>query len=148
MKLTSSSFENNDKIPSKYTCDGENISPPLNFSDIPPEAKSLVLIMDDPDAMKPAGKVWDHWIVFNIPPETEEVSEGNEPQGTQGTTSFGSTGYGGPCPPDSEHGYIFKLYALDSELELSEGERKADIETAMTGHIIKESKLIGRYERK
>ncbi len=148
MQLRSPSFENNSKIPSKYTCDGEKISPPLNISEVPPSTKSLVLIMDDPDAMKPAGKVWDHWIVFNIPPETEEVPEGTEPKGIQGTTSFESTGYGGPCPPDAEHGYIFKLYALDSELELSEGARKSDVEAAMESHIIKEVKLTGRYERK
>lgn len=147
MELKSSSFENDGKIPSKYTCDGDNINPQLSISNIPNNAKSLVLIMDDPDAIKPAGKVWDHWIVFNIHPETKEILEAQEPKGVQGITSFGALGYGGPCPPDAEHKYIFKLYALDTELNLNEGVTKAEVETKMNEHIIEKTELIGRYER-
>ena len=147
MELKSSGFENNGKIPSKYTCDGNNISPQLSISDVPKNAKSLVLIMDDPDAVKPAGRVWDHWIVFNIHPETNEITEAQEPQGVQGITSFGGLGYGGPCPPDSEHRYFFKLYALDTELDLNEGVTKGEVETAIQEHIIEKTELIGRYER-
>jgi len=147
MELKSSVFENNGKIPSKYTCDGDNINPQLTISDVPKNAKSLVLIMDDPDAVKPAGKVWDHWIIFNINPETKEISEAKEPQGVQGITSFGQLGYGGPCPPDAEHKYLFKLYALDIELDLREGVTKENVEKEMKEHIIEKTELIGRYER-
>ena len=147
MKLTSSAFENNGKIPSKYTCDDLNISPQLSILEIPENAKSIVLIMDDPDAMKPAGKVWDHWIVFNISLETTEIIEGKEPQGIQGMTSFGRLGYGGPCPPDAEHRYFFKLYALDTILDLKEGATKAEVESAMQDHIIDQAELIGLYSR-
>ena len=147
MELKSSAFENNGKIPSKYTCDGNNISPQLSISDVPKNAKSLVLIMDDPDAVKPAGKIWDHWIVFNIHPETKEIPEAQEPQGVQGITSFGRLGYGGPCPPDAEHKYIFKVYALDTELDLGEGVTKEDVKKEMKEHIIEKTELTGRYER-
>ena len=147
MELKSSVFENNGKIPSKYTCDGDNINPQLSISGVPKNAKSLVLIMDDPDAIKPAGKVWDHWIVFNIPPETKEIPESQEPQGVQGITSFGRLGYGGPCPPDAEHKYIFKLYALNTELDLNKGVTKKEVEAAMQEHIIEKTELIGMYER-
>ena len=147
MELKSSGFENNGKIPSKYTCDGNNISPQLSISDVPKNAKSLVLIMDDPDAVKPAGKIWDHWIVFNIHPETKEIPEAQEPQGVQGITSFGRLGYGGPCPPDAEHKYIFKVYALDTELDLGEGVTKEDVKKEMKEHIIEKTELTGRYER-
>ena len=147
MELKSSVFEKNGRIPSKYTCDGENVNPPLIISEVPDNAKSLVLIMDDPDALKPAGKVWDHWIVFNIPVETKEVLENTELEGVQGMTSFGKVGYGGPCPPDAEHRYFFKLYALDIKLDLSQGSEKTEVEEAMQGHIIEQTELVGRYER-
>ncbi len=147
MELTSTAFENNGMIPEQYTCDGNDISPPLNISQIPEGTKSLVLIMDDPDAVKPAGKVWDHWIVFNIPSNLNEIEEGKEPQGIQGITSFGRLGYGGPCPPDNEHSYIFKLYALDIELDLVEGASKEQILELMNGHVLEEAELIGRYSR-
>lgn len=147
MKLESSAFKNGQKIPTKYTCDGEDLSPELNIKDVPKNAKSLVLVMDDPDAIKPAGKVWDHWIVFNIPQKTNKVNEGKEPDGTGGKNSWGKTGYGGPCPPDREHRYFFKLYALDAQLDLPEGSTKQEIEKAMQGHIIEKAELIGKYER-
>jgi hypothetical protein len=145
MKLESPSFSNNGSIPEKYTCDGEDMIPPLKISDVPAGTKSLVIIMDDPDA--PAG-TWDHWIVFNIPTDTGEVREGVEPTGIQGMTSFKRTGYGGPCPPDREHRYFFRLYALDIMLSLPEGSTKKEILTAMSGHVIEESELIGLYNRK
>lgn len=153
MKLTSPVFENNGSIPSKYTCDGQNISPPLTISDVPARAKSLVLIVDDPDIpefvkQKFGIQVWDHWIVFNIPPETKEVTEGNNPPGVLGKNTGGKNAYGGPCPPDKEHRYFFKLYAIDTELGLPGSSTKTEVEKTMKGHILAEAKLIGRYERK
>jgi len=148
MKITSPTFENNKNIPSKYTCDGKNVSPPLIFSEIPENTKSLVLIMDDPDAVKPAGKVWDHWIIFDIPRGTKEIPEGREPRGMHGKGTSGNLKYHGPCPPDGEHRYYFKLYALNTELNLSEGSAKSEIEKAMKGHIIEKAELIGKYNKK
>ncbi|MEK7556939.1 MAG: YbhB/YbcL family Raf kinase inhibitor-like protein [Patescibacteria group bacterium] len=142
MKLTSPAFENGEEIPAKYTCNGEDVSPPLTFSDISAEAKSLVLILDDPDA--PAG-VWDHWIIYDMPPDTREVPEAAEPCGVQGRGTSGSLGYQGPCPPDGEHRYFFKLYALGTVLRLPAGATKADVERAMEGHILEQAELMGRY---
>ena len=144
MKIKSPAFENGGRIPAKYTCDGEDISPPLEFEDVPEDAKSLALVMDDPDA--PMG-TFDHWVVWNIPPETRSIEEGKEPEGVQGMTDFGRKGYGGPCPPRGEHRYFFKLYALDTKLDLPEGSRKSDLEKAMKGHIIAQATLMGRYSR-
>ena len=144
MKLTSPAFENNGKIPSEYTCDGSDTSPELNIADVPKSAKSLVLINDDPDA--PVG-TWDHWIVFNIPPNTARISRGEEPAGIGGKNSWGRTGYGGHCPPSGVHRYFFKLYALDTMLNLKEGATKKDIEKAMQGHIIAKTELMGTYKR-
>lgn len=147
MKLTSSAFTNNETIPSKYTCDGKNINPPLKIEGAPSNAKSLVLIMDDPDAIKPAGKVWDHWIVFNIPMTPTIIAEGKEPSGIHGKGTGGNLNYKGPCPPDAEHRYFFKLYALDSMLNLKEGVTKTEVEKIMSGHILAQTELIGRYQR-
>ncbi len=145
MKISSLSFQDNQIIPSKYTCDGENINPPLSFSDIPKEAKSLVLIVDDPDA--PVG-LWVHWLVWNISPETKEVDERSVPSGAiQGTTSFGRPGYGGPCPPSGTHRYFFKLYALDTEFNLPTSSDKSKLEQAMGGHIMAKAELVGLYSR-
>jgi len=144
MKLTSPAFEHNGKIPSEYTCDGEDVSPELNIEDVPEDVNSLVLIMDDPDA--PVGN-WDHWIVFNIAPDTAKIEKGTEPAGVGGKNSWKKTGYGGPCPPDREHRYFFKLYALDTTLDLAEGSTKDEIEKAMEGHIVEKTELIGLYER-
>ena len=145
MKLTSPAFKHNGAMPSEYTCDGEDISPELNIENAPENAKSLALIMDDPDA--PAG-TWVHWVVWNIPPGTKVISKGTEPKGVQGTTSFGRKGYGGPCPPSGTHRYFFKLYALDTTLGLKEGSSKQDLEKAMQGHIIEKTELMGTYKRK
>jgi hypothetical protein len=139
-----SEFDHEAMIPSKYTCDGEDVSPELEFSDIPQETESLAIVMDDPDC--PSG-TFDHWVVWNIPPETEMIMEGKEPEGTQGSTGFGRRGYGGPCPPSGTHRYFFKLYALDSMLDLEEGSSKDELERAIEGHIIEKAVLMGRYSR-
>jgi len=144
MKLTSSAFQNNGAIPTEYTCDGADLSPPLTINDIPKNAKSLALISDDPDA--PVG-TWDHWVVFNIPPSTLQIPKGTEPQGVAGKNSWGKTGYGGPCPPSGTHRYFFKLYALDTTLSLPQGANKKQIEAAMQGHIIEKAELMGSYKR-
>lgn len=145
MKITSPVFENNMSIPARYTCDGENISPPLCFKEIPPNTNSLVLIVDDPDA--PSGD-FVHWIVWNIDPSIRDVFEGNVPnQGVEGMTGFSENGWGGPCPPSGVHHYHFKLYALDILLLLQSSPKKIDIEKAMNGHILAEAVLIGLYER-
>lgn len=146
MKLTSSAFSHNQSIPSKYTCDGDNVNPPFSILDVPQNAKSLVLIMDDPDA--PAG-TWTHWTLWNIYPKTKEIAENSVPtEAIRGKTSFGSTGYGGPCPPSDTHRYFFKLYALYTTLSLSPSTTKPDLEKAMNGHILEETELIGLYSRK
>ena len=144
LKLTSSSFEHNDLMPSRYTCDGEGINPNLKIEGIPESAKSLVLIMDDPDA--PTG-TWDHWVKFNVSTTTKEIKEATEPEGLSGAGTAGNDEYRGPCPPDREHRYFFKLYALDTELALEEGVTKKEVEKAMEGHILDQAELIGRYER-
>lgn len=145
MKISSPTFEHNQNIPSKYTCDGENINPPLKFLDIPENAQSLVLISDDPDA--PMG-TWVHWTIWNIDPKTTEILENSVPQGVvEGTTSFGNTGYGGPCPPSGTHRYFFKLYALDIMLDLPISTTVQALEKAVQGHILAQAELIGLYKR-
>ncbi len=152
MKLTSPVFEHNGKIPSIYTCDGQNINPPLTIADVPANSKSLVLIMDDPDIPsfvkeKFNIQVWDHWIVFNILPDTKEIVEGKNPLGVLGKNTGGKNAYGSPCPPDREHRYFLKLYALDTMLDLKEGATKAEVEIAMEGHIVARVELVGRYTK-
>ncbi len=144
MKLASPAFADNGAIPPEYTCDGADLSPPLVISDVPSNAKSLALIMDDPDA--PMG-TFVHWVVWNIPPETREIRKGSEPDGVQGRTDFRKLGYGGPCPPSGTHRYFFKLYALDTKFSLPEGSTKKDLERAMQGHIIEQVQLMGTYKR-
>lgn len=150
MKLESSAFEHEGVIPAKYTCDGENVSLPLRITEVPANVKSLVLIMDDPDVpkhLRPDG-IWDHWLVWNISPETTEIFEGKEPQGTIGKNTGGKFGYQGPCPPDREHRYFFRLYALDTILDLApDTTMKTDLEAAMQGHILAQTELMGRYNR-
>ena len=143
MNLESQAFAEGATIPVKYTCDGEDISPDLNWSNDPVGTMSFVLIMDDPDA---PGGTWDHWIVFNIPPTTKSVQEGQEPQGTKGKNSWGNLGYGGPCPPSGTHRYFFTIYALDLDtLSLAEGATKSAVETSMGGHILDQASLMGTY---
>ncbi|HEY4497177.1 MAG TPA: YbhB/YbcL family Raf kinase inhibitor-like protein [Candidatus Paceibacterota bacterium] len=151
MKLESTAFLHSQLIPLPHTCDGPDVSPPLRISEIPRDAKSIALIMDDPDAIKPAGKVWDHWVIFNIPvPESGvlEIFENSEPNGIHGVGTSKNTGYHGPCPPDGEHRYFFKTYALDTMLGLAEGATKAEVERAMEGHIVDHTELMGKYSRK
>ena len=141
LKLTSSAFSDGGEIPRECGYKNGNKVPPLTVSGIPEGTKSLALIMDDPDAMEPAGKVWVHWVVWNIDPTTTELENLTE----EGMTDFGEVGYGGPAPPDKRHTYVFKLYALDSKLDLPEGSTKSELENAMEGHIIAEAKLTGTY---
>jgi len=138
MKIHSPAFKHESNIPSDYTCDRADKIPPLEISDIPTDAKSLALIMDDPDA--PVG-TWDHWILWNIPPG--KTIKG----GVGGKNSWGRTGYGGPCPPSGVHRYFFKLSALDTMLDLPEGSGKSALLEAMKGHILAESTLMGKYQR-
>ncbi len=146
MKITSPAFENNQAIPAKYTCDGENVSPPLGISGVPAGAESLVLIADDPDA--PRG-TWVHWLLWNIDSSTSEIAEGSVPPGAvEGATSFGKPGWGGPCPPSGTHRYFFKLYALDKKLEFPASADKAQLEQALEGHILERAELVGLYQRR
>jgi Raf kinase inhibitor-like YbhB/YbcL family protein len=145
MRITSSAFNENGSIPSKYTCDGENISPPLHWDGAPAGTKSFVLIVDDPDA---PSKVWTHWVVYNISPTTTECKEGAAPAGSsQGVNDFGKAKYGGPCPPSGTHHYFFKLYALDTTLPLTQGATKQQVEKEIKPHVLGETRLIGTYHR-
>lgn len=145
MQISSPAFTHNSDIPALYTCDGADRSPPLQISSVPSGAKSLVLIHDDPDA--PMG-TWVHWLLWNIDPKTEEIPEDSVPPGAvEGTTSWGKTGYGGPCPPSGTHRYFFKLYALDTLLALPPNAGKEKLEAAMQGHILAQGELVGLYGR-
>ena len=144
--LESKAFDNGGVIPKRYGYKNGNHSPPLKISDMPENTSSLVLIMDDPDAMKAVGKVWVHWVLWNIDPNTMELEEDSIPSDClEGETDFGETGYGGPAPPDREHTYVFKLYALDQRLDAHKGSTKKQIEEVMNNHIIAETRLEGRY---
>ncbi len=150
MKISSKAFEDHQPIPPKYTCDGDDTSPPLTFRDVPNNAKSLALIMDDPDVPPSvrADRNWDHWIVWNIPPVVREIEEGTTPKGTTGRNSWGKNAYGGPAPPDREHRYFFKLYALDQLLDLPSSAGKPELQKEMEGHVVGQAQLVGRYDRK
>jgi hypothetical protein len=143
IKVFSSAFASNGSIPGKYTCDGQNINPPLEFESIPEEAESLVLIVDDPDA---SPKTFTHWIVWNIEP-VAKIEEDSIP-GVEGLNDFKKIGYGGPCPPSGTHRYFFRVYALDKTLELKAGAGRKDLENEMIGHIIAEGELMGKYSRR
>lgn len=146
LKLTSSAFKDGEKIPRKYGYTEQNINPPLHISGVPTKAKSLVLVMDDPDAMEPAGKIWDHWVAWNIDPNTTKIPEDTvPPDAMEGQNDYGEGGYGGPNPPDKEHEYRFKLYALDKKLDLSSSAKKEDVEKAIEGHILDKTLLTGTY---
>lgn len=149
MKLTSSAFQEGGIIPSRYTCEGRDHNPPLAITDVPASAKSLVLFIDDPDVpktLRPDG-MYDHWVVFNIPPHTHQIPENAHSLGIQGKSTNGKNQYIGPCPPDREHRYFFKLYALDKNLDLPAGATKKEVEKAMQGHILAQCQLMGRYEK-
>ena len=136
MELTSSDFKEGNEIPKKFGYKYENEQPNIQFESVPTEAKTLVIIMDDPDAMKAVGKVWVHWLTYHGVNDTTKI---------EGKTDFGEIGYGGPAPPDGRHTYIFKGYALDFLLDLKEGYSKQELEDAMKGHIIAEAKLTGTF---
>jgi len=151
VQVTSSAFKEGGSIPSKYTCDGQNVSPTLSWNTIPDGTKSIALIADDPDA--PRG-TWVHWVLYGLPPSLRELPEhvpasesilGNG--GRQGMTDFGKIGYGGPCPPSGTHRYYFKVYALDSDLHPNPGLTKAQLLKAMEGHILAQGQLMGKYSR-
>jgi Raf kinase inhibitor-like protein, YbhB/YbcL family len=149
--VESMSFKHGQSIPSQYTCDGQDVSPPLAWKNVPEKTISMVLICDDPDA--PVG-TWVHWVCYDIPAAVTSLPEGVPKAdtlpagGKQGITDFRSIGYGGPCPPSGTHRYFFKIYALDSMLDLPAGKSKKDIERAMKGHIIGKGELMGTYSKK
>lgn len=145
LTLTSPAFNEGDTIPSRYTCDGADVPPPLTWQDVPTGVESYALIMDDPDA---PGGIWVHWVLYNIPEDVRALPDG-EPSGTgvQGQNSWGDAGYGGPCPPSGEHRYFFKLYALNTELELEAGADKETLLAAMEGRVIAQGQLMGVYAR-
>ena len=145
MKIASSAFREGESIPSKFTCDGGDTSPPLQIGDVPSGAKTLALIADDPDA---PGGLFTHWLVWNIPPQTNSIGEGSAPKGLQGTNDFGKSGYSGPCPPPGTHRYSFKIFALDRELDLRSGAKRSEVNAAMKGHVIAQGELVGRYARR
>jgi Raf kinase inhibitor-like YbhB/YbcL family protein len=145
IQIKSTVFAEGDTIPRVYTCDDRNISPPLSWTRVPQGSISLVLIMDDPDA--PSG-TFDHWILFNLPPDLTGLSQDNHSIGTEGKNGFGQVGYGGPCPPrDSNHRYFIKLYALDTDVVLKAGATKVQVEHAMQGHILAQGQLMVYYSR-
>lgn len=150
MEVTSSAFEYNGHIPAEYTCDGENITPPLSIRNVPRNAQSLVCIVEDPDVPSSIREdnLWVHWVVFDIEPEDQELQEGETfSSGVESITTYDKPGYGGPCPPDREHRYFFKVWALDAKLDLDEDATRNDILQALEGHIIEYAELVGRYER-
>lgn len=153
--LTSPAFDAGHEIPAIHTCDGSDISPPLSWSGVPPNTKSLVLIVDDPDAPDPAApqRTWVHWVLYNIPPDARGLEQGvaanHLPKGThEGNNDWKRAGYGGPCPPVGKHRYFHKLYAIDTVLPSLGKATKAEVEKAMHGHVIEKTELIGVYQRK
>lgn len=144
MKLSSPQFEDGEHMPEKIRYTNENVNPVLEFEDVPEEAETLVLIMDDPDAKEPAGKVWDHWTVWNIPSDTDKIGEG-ETLGEEGMTDFQKTGYGGPNPPDRTHTYRFRLYAVDTQLDIPGKSDKEDVLEAIDGYVIEKARLEGKF---
>jgi hypothetical protein len=151
LTISSPAFEDGGEIPTRFTCEGADVSPPLTFAGVPPEARSLVLIVDDPDAPDPKAPkmTYVHWVLVDIPPDTSAFPEGIEtlPEGTkEGMNDWKRTGYGGPCPPIGRHRYFFKLYALDTTLELTSA-TKAAVLSAMEGHVLAEAQFVGTYQK-
>ena len=146
MKITSPVFQNNSYLSAKYTCDGENINPPLQIEEVPTGTQSLILIVDDPDA--PSG-TFLHWLIWNINPDTSVIEENSLPVGAkQGRNDFGKNNYNGPCPPSGTHRYFFKIYALDKKLDLPEGASLNQVLQAIQNHLLDEAQLVGLYQRK
>lgn len=149
MQLKSPAFKQNERIPRQYTCQGKDINPPLEIADVPKNAVSLVLIMDDPDVPKNVREdgMWVHWVLFNLDPKLSQIPENAPLIGIVGQNTGGENRYMGPCPPDREHRYFFKLYALDTNLDLKKGATKEAVEKKMEKHILAKAELIGRYEK-
>ena len=145
IKITSSAFQEGGNIPLNFTCDGGDTSPPLQIAEVPSGAKSLALVVDDPDA--PSG-LFTHWMVWNMSPRTSAIAEASTPKGIHGTNDFGKSGYGGPCPPSGTHRYYFKIFALDRELDLPPGTKRSQLDAAMKGHVVAQGELMARYSRK
>jgi Raf kinase inhibitor-like YbhB/YbcL family protein len=155
MTITSTAFDDGGSIPAAYTCDGSNVSPPLAWANVPPRARSLALIVDDPDAPDPAAPrmTWVHWVLYNIPPSAAGIAKAAKtadlpPGTTQGINDWNKTGYGGPCPPIGRHRYFFKLYALDAMFATLRRATKAQLEHAMKDHVIAKAALVGTYQRR
>lgn len=145
MNITSPYFSQGESIPANFTCNGEDVNPLLMFEGVPGQAQSLALIIDDPDA--PMG-TWNHWVMWNIDAATKKIDENSVPSGANlGTNSFNRLQYGGPCPPSGAHRYFFRLYALDTRLDLAEGATRQDLEQAMQGHIVAQAELMGTYSQ-
>ncbi|XGI84634.1 YbhB/YbcL family Raf kinase inhibitor-like protein [Halorutilales archaeon Cl-col2-1] len=148
MRLSSPAFEDGGEIPREYGYTNRNVSPPLEVDEVPDEAESLVLIVDDPDAVEPAGKVWDHWVVWNLDPSTREISEDADVGslgGVEAKNDYGDRGYGGPNPPDREHSYRIRIYAVDTTLDIPETSTKEDVLDAVDGHVVSEAGISGRF---
>ena len=146
LTLTSSAFEDGEQIPTRYGYEADNVNPPLTISNVPDDAASLALIVDDPDAVEPAGTVWDHWVVWNIPVDQTSIPADWTPAtATEGTNDYGAVGYGGPNPPETAHEYRFRLFALDTTLDRPTETDADALETAMEGHIIVQTQLTGTY---
>ena len=150
IKVKSTAFKDGELIPSKYTCDGVNVSPPLSWSSLPANAKTVAMIVDDPDA---PGKTWVHWVIYDLPTSMNSLAE-NVPKeeklvagGKQGTNDFRKIGYGGPCPPSGTHRYYFKIYALDAATSLAPAATSDQLSKAMEGHVVAQGQLMGRYKR-
>jgi len=146
LRLTSPAFDDGDPIPDRYGYTEADVNPPLSVDGVPEDAVSLLLLVDDPDAVEPAGHIWDHWLVWDVSPDRETIPEDWSPESaTEGQNDYGEQGYGGPNPPDGEHTYRFRLYALDAELGLSAAATRDDVADAVTGHIIEKDTLEGTY---
>ena len=151
MRIGSTAFTHEGAIPSLYTCEGKDVSPPLSWSEVPPGTKSLAMIVDDPDAPDPAAPkmTWVHWVLYNLPPTNDGVPEGVKPlpAGTkEGMNDWKRTGYGGPCPPIGRHRYFFTLYALDTTLTLTGSPSRSDLEAAIRDHVLEKAEMLGTYE--
>jgi len=145
LTLTSPAFENGEPIPERYSRDGRDVNPPLSIAGVPEATVSLALVVDDPDARAPAGKVWTHWLVWNLDPDRGSIPEDWDTAAAEGINDFGEIGYGGPSPPDGEHTYRFKLYALDEELGLTPGATRGELGAAMEGTVLARTQLTGTF---
>lgn len=148
MRLTSPAFEDGAQIPERFGHEAADVNPPLRVADVPNDAGALAVVMDDPDAVEPAGKVWDHWVLWNVPPDRGTIPEDYDPAAdgaVEGANDFGGRGYGGPAPPDRRHTYEFTAYALDRSLDLDAGATKAALRDAMDGRVVEEAGLSGTY---